>query len=64
MDLDDAELVRRLAARDGIVVYRRHARPGEECPYAELYADGRACPWCEAEQRRREREARQARSST
>jgi hypothetical protein len=56
VDLDDSELVQQLTVRDGAVGYRRHVRPDEVCPYAELY-EGKTCPWCEAEERRREREA-------
>jgi hypothetical protein len=55
MQLDDAEMVRQLAARDGAVSYRRHVRPDEPCPYEELYSNG-SCPWCEAERRRLQRE--------
>ena len=54
MDVPDTELVVRLEERDGPLPERSwsHAAEGE-CRYAELY-DGQACPWCEAEKRRRQ----------
>jgi len=57
MDLPDADLARLLLERDGPQPerYSRH-RAGGDCRYADLYPDT-PCPWCEAEQRRRDREA-------
>lgn len=57
VDLADEEIVRQLEARDGPMPDRSwsHSNDGE-CRYSELY-DGEPCPWCEAETRRREREA-------
>jgi hypothetical protein len=59
VDLPDAEMLRRLVARDGPLPERSwsHSEEGE-CRYSELY-EGEPCPWCEAETRRREREATQ-----
>jgi hypothetical protein len=53
MDVDDACLVQGLEARDGPmpVRTRSHWSTGE-CRYSEVMG-GRACPWCEAERRRR-----------
>jgi hypothetical protein len=57
VDLADEEMVTQLLARDGPMPDRSwsHSADGE-CRYSELY-DGEPCPWCEAETRRREREA-------
>jgi hypothetical protein len=56
MDLPDADLVRRLEARDGSLgrLARPHSAAGV-CRYKEQYE--RDCPWCEAEARRVERES-------
>ena len=57
MDLPDAELVRRLEARDGpLGTYARAHSADGECRYSEMY-DGEPCPWCEAEANRRRRNA-------
>ena len=57
VDLPDEELLRQLIARDGPLPERSWSHSGEgECRYSELY-NGEPCPWCDAEQRRREREA-------
>lgn len=56
MDVEDAELVKLLEARDGPLPDRSWSHSAEgECRYTELYG-GEPCPWCAAEQRRRERE--------
>jgi hypothetical protein len=57
VNVPDIELVVLLEDRDGPLPERSwsHASEGE-CRYAELY-DGQPCPWCEADRRRREREA-------
>lgn len=57
MEIRDEELVQRLEARDGPLAERSvpHSAFGD-CRYAEQY-EGAACPWCEAEARRWEREA-------
>jgi hypothetical protein len=57
VDLPDDDLIKRLTDRDGPLPDRSwsHAEEGE-CRYSELY-DGELCPWCEAAERRREREA-------
>jgi hypothetical protein len=60
VNVPDIELVVLLEDRDGPLPERSwsHASEGE-CRYAELY-DGQPCPWCEADRRRREREAASA----
>jgi hypothetical protein len=57
VEVGDLELVERLEARDGPMAERSvpHSAFGD-CRYAETY-EGAVCPWCEAEARRREREA-------
>jgi hypothetical protein len=57
VDVPDTELIVLLERRDGPLPERSwsHASEGE-CRYAEMY-DGRGCPWCEAEKRRKQREA-------
>jgi hypothetical protein len=57
MDVPDAEMVKRLEKRDGPLgsYWRPHSSEGV-CRYSEMY-DGEPCPWCEAETRRRQREA-------
>lgn len=60
VDLPDEKLVQKLIERDGPIPERSWAHSAEgECRYSELY-DGAPCPWCEAESRRREREAQNA----
>jgi hypothetical protein len=56
MDLPDQELVTQLQERDGRRRSVSHTAAGP-CRYAELYAESR-CPWCEAEERRHEREGK------
>lgn len=56
MDVADTELIALLERRDGPLPERSWAHDSEHCRYAELY-EGQPCPWCAAEQRRREREA-------
>ena len=60
MDVQDEELVQRLTLRDGPLRQRflSHRARGR-CRYAEANPEG--CPWCAAEERRREREAQQVR---
>lgn len=60
MELPDADLVRRLEARDGPLgtFARPHSAAGV-CRYKELYE--RDCPWCAAEARRRARESQDIR---
>jgi hypothetical protein len=57
VDVADTELIALLERRDGPLPERSwsHASEGE-CRYAEMY-DGQPCPWCEAEKRRKAREA-------
>ena len=52
MNLPDDELLRRLVARDGPLA-------AGNCRYTALYPDG-DCPWCAAEAKRQEWEARPA----
>ena len=52
MDVADAEMVQRLAARDGLQTETSLAHTPERCRYRELYAHG-DCPWCAASERRR-----------
>jgi hypothetical protein len=56
--IPDPELVTALVQRDGVIPerYAPHSAAGA-CRYPELY-DGQSCPWCEAEQRRRDGTAR------
>ena len=61
MDLPDEELVRGLTARDGPLRARFFSHRGSgSCRYAAVYPEG--CPWCAAEDRRREREQQAART--
>jgi hypothetical protein len=56
MDLPDTDLVKQLEARDGpLGTYSRPHSAAGVCRYKQEYEED--CPWCEAEQRRREREA-------
>lgn len=57
MDVNDTELVTGLLARDGTLPARTrsHWSTGE-CRYVDKVGD-RPCPWCAAEERRRDREA-------
>jgi hypothetical protein len=56
MDLADPELVVQLEARDGpLGTYWRPHSAGGICRYQEVYKQD--CPWCEAENRRRQRES-------
>jgi hypothetical protein len=57
MNVPDVELVMFLASRDGPLakVSPPHAS-GSACRYRSLYEDGQ-CPWCEAAERRYQREA-------
>jgi hypothetical protein len=57
MNVPDGELVQLLANRDGPLaeVSPAHAS-GSACRYRSLYEDGQ-CPWCEAAERRNQREA-------
>jgi hypothetical protein len=57
VDVADPELVALLERRDGPLPERSWPHSAEgECRYTELYR-GQRCPWCEAESRRRERQA-------
>jgi hypothetical protein len=57
VDVADAEMVELLEQRDGPLADRSWPHSSEgECRYSELYK-GQPCPWCEAEKRRRQREA-------
>ena len=56
MDLPDNDLIRQLQERDGPLPARSwpHSTEGD-CRYSEMY-EGQQCPWCAAEERRRQRE--------
>jgi len=61
VNLPDDELLRRLVARDGPLASLswRHTDAAGNCRYTALYPDG-DCPWCAAEAKRQEWEARPA----
>ena len=57
MNVPDWELVQLLAKRDGPPAEASPAHAsGSACRYRSLYEDGE-CPWCEAAERRNQREA-------
>jgi len=60
MDVNDEALIRGLEIRDGPLQERtrRHWATGE-CRYVDKVGD-RPCPWCAAEQRRLDAEAKEA----
>ena len=59
MELADRDLVQQLEARDGPLgtYWRPHSAAGV-CRYVEVYQLD--CPWCAAEEQRRQREAHAA----